>query len=228
MENFRFYLPTTIHFGKGQLANLADSIKQFGGSKVLLSYGGGSIKKNGIYDAVLNELKKGNIEYVDCDGIKPNPPVEDVNRGIQLYRENNLNFILAVGGGSTIDASKAMAAGVCYDGDVMDLMVGGKGEIKEAAPLASVLTMAGTGSELDMGGVITAGENHKKYTIMHPLLYPKFSILDPTYTFTVPEKHSMAGCFDALDHLIECYFVPGSESTDVQNIIILPKNWAHD
>lgn len=218
MENFSFYVPTTVHFGKGQIENLASSIKNSGGSKVLLAYGGGSIKKNGIYDAVIEELKKENIEYIDCDGIKPNPPVTDVNKGIDLYRENGCNFILAVGGGSTIDACKAMAAGVCYDGDVMDLMAGGKGEIKNAAPLASVLTMAGTGSELDMGGVITAGENHKKHTIMHPFLYPKFSILDPTYTFTVPEKHSMAGCFDALDHLIECYFIPGSESTDVQNM----------
>jgi len=219
MENFSFYVPTTVHFGKGQIENLAASIKQFGGSKVLLAYGGGSIKKNGIYDAVVNELKKGDLAYVDCDGIKPNPPVADVRKGIQIYRDNSCDFILAVGGGSTIDAAKAMAAGVCYDGDVMDLMAGGKGEIKEAAPLASILTMAGTGSELDMGGVITGEKNHKKHTIMHPFLYPKFSILDPTYTFSVPEKHSMAGCFDAFDHLIECYFVGGSESTDVQNMM---------
>jgi alcohol dehydrogenase YqhD (iron-dependent ADH family) len=219
MENFSFYVPTTIHFGKGQIENLTTSIKQFGGSKVLLAYGGGSIKQNGIYDAVVSELKKGGIAFVDCDGIKPNPPVADVRKGIKLYNENNCDFILAVGGGSTIDAAKAMAAGVCYDGDVMDFMAGGKGEIKVAAPLASILTMAGTGSELDMGGVITGEQNHKKHTIMHPLLYPKFSILDPTYTFSVPEKHSMAGCFDALDHLLECYFVAGSESTDVQNMM---------
>jgi len=219
MNNFSFYVPTTIHFGKGQIGNLATSIKQFGGSKVMLAYGGGSIKKNGIYDAVTVELKKGAIAFVDCDGIKPNPPVADVRKGIKIYRENACDFILAVGGGSTIDACKAMAAGVCYEGDVMDLMAGGKGAIKAAAPLASVLTMAGTGSELDMGGVITGEVNHKKHTIMHPFLYPKFSILDPTYTFSVPEKHSMAGCFDALDHLIECYFVAGSESTDVQNMM---------
>ncbi|MDP4201695.1 MAG: iron-containing alcohol dehydrogenase [Bacteroidota bacterium] len=219
MENFSFYLPTIVHFGKGQISSLGASIKQFGGSKVLLAYGGGSIKANGIYNAVVAALKKANIPFVDCDGIKPNPPVEDVNRGIKLYRDNGCDFILAVGGGSTIDACKAMAAGVCYDGDVMDLMAGGKGEIKTAAPLAAVLTMAGTGSELDLGGVITAGADHKKHTIMHPLLYPKFSILDPTYTFSVPEKHSMAGSFDALDHLIECYFIAGSESTDVQNMM---------
>jgi hypothetical protein len=185
----------------------------------MLAYGGGSIKKNGIYETVTSELNNAGIPYVDCDGIKPNPPVDDVNKGIKLYRDNDCDFILAIGGGSTIDAAKAMAAGVCFDGDVMDLMADGNGEIKAAAPLAAVLTMAGTGSELDMGGVITGEKNHKKHTIMHPLLYPKFSILDPSYTFTVPEKHSMAGCFDALDHLIECYFIPGSESTDVQNMM---------
>jgi alcohol dehydrogenase YqhD (iron-dependent ADH family) len=219
MENFNFYIPTTVYFGKGEIKNLASSIKQFGGSKVLLAYGGGSIKKNGVYDAIATELKNAGIPYFDCDGIRPNPPVADVRKGIKIYREHNCDFILAVGGGSTIDAAKAMAAGVCYEGDVMDLMAGGKGEIKAAAPLASVLTMAGTGSELDMGGVITGEVNHKKHTIMHPLLYPKFSILDPTYTFSVPEKHSMAGCFDAFDHLLECYFVAGSESTDVQNMM---------
>ncbi|MBL4561602.1 MAG: iron-containing alcohol dehydrogenase [Labilibaculum sp.] len=219
MENFNFYVPTTVHFGKGQIENLAASVKQFGGSKVMLAYGGGSIKKNGIYDAVTNELKKADIPFVNCDGIKPNPPVADVRKGIKIYRENACDFILAVGGGSTIDAAKAMAAGVCYHGDVMDLMADGKGEIKEAAPLASVLTMAGTGSELDMGGVITGEKTHKKHTIMHPFLYPKFSILDPAYTFSVPEKHSMAGCFDAFDHLMECYFVAGSETTDVQNMM---------
>lgn len=217
MKNFSFYVPTTIHFGKDQIVQLGTSIKQYGGSKVLLVYGSGSIKKNGIYNSIIQELEKYSLEYVECDGIHPNPPVSDVNRGITLYRKNLCDFILAVGGGSTIDAAKAMAAGVCYDGDVMDLMAGGKGQIIHATPLGTVLTMAGTGSELDMGGVITAGKDHKKHTIMNPLLYPKFSILDPTYTYSVPEKHAMAGCFDALNHLIECYFVKGSESTDVQN-----------
>lgn len=219
MENFSFYIPTSVSFGKGQIKTLSSSLKQFGGTKVLLAYGGGSIKKNGIYDAVVAELNNAGIPYVDCDGIKPNPPVSDVRKGINLYRENACDFILAVGGGSTIDAVKAMAAGVFYEGDVMDLMSDGVGVIKAAAPLAAILTMAGTGSELDMGGVITGEVNHKKHTIMHPLLYPKFSILDPEYTFSVPEKHSMAGCFDAFDHLLECYFVAGSEFTDVQNMM---------
>ncbi len=207
MENFIFNIPTVAYVGKGQISNLGLSIRQFGGSKVLLAYGGGSIKANGIYDSVVNEFEKAGITFVEISGIKPNPPIEDVYKGIEIYKENSCDFILAVGGGSALDAAKAMAAGVKYDGDVFDL-VSGKVSVQNSAPLATVLTMAGTGSELDMGGVITVGENHKKYAIMSPLLNPKFSILDPEYTFTVNEHHSMAGCSDILSHLIEQYLRP--------------------
>jgi hypothetical protein len=207
MENFIFNIPTVAYVGKGQISNLGSSIKQFGGSKVLLAYGGGSIKTNGIYNSIINELNSANISYVEISGIKPNPPIEDVYQGIETYKRNNCDFILAVGGGSALDAAKAMAAGVKYDGDVFDL-VSGKVAVQAAAPLATVLTMAGTGSELDMGGVITVGAVHKKYAIMSPLLNPKFSILDPEYTFTVNKHHSMAGCSDILSHLIEQYLRP--------------------
>ncbi len=216
MENFVYNMPTKVYFGKDQIKNLASAIKENGGSKILLVYGGGSIKRNGIHQAVLAELKQSNIEFVECGGIKPNPRVEDVIRGIELYRSNNLDFVLGVGGGSVIDSCKAIAAGVCYNGSVIDLMDGGVGEIKEAAPLGSILTMAGTGSELNMVGVITVGSDHKKHTITNSLLYPRFSILDPTYTYSVPENHSMAGCFDALNHSLECYFNVDS-STEVQD-----------
>ena len=207
MENFIFNIPTVAYVGKGQISNLGLGIKQFGGSKVLLAYGGGSIKINGIYDAVINEFKKAQIKFVEISGIKPNPPIEDVYKGIKLYKEHNCDFIVAVGGGSALDASKAMAAGVKYDGDVFDL-ISGKVAVSEASPLATVLTMAGTGSEMDMGGVITVGAVHKKYAILHPLLNPKFSILDPEYTCTVNEHHSMAGCSDILSHLMEQYLRP--------------------
>lgn len=213
MENFIFNIPTIAYVGKGQISNLASGIKQFGGSKVLLAYGGGSIKTNGIYDSIINELDNTDIKYVEISGIKPNPPIEDVYKGIELYRENDCDFILAIGGGSALDAAKAMAAGVKYDGDVFDL-VSSKVVVEDAAPLATILTMAGTGSELDMGGVITVGENHKKYAIMSPLLNPKFSILDPEYTYTVNEHHSMAGCSDILSHLMEQYLRP-DENCDV-------------
>ncbi|MDD2358658.1 MAG: iron-containing alcohol dehydrogenase [Thiovulaceae bacterium] len=207
MENFIFNIPTRAYFGKGQIENLASGVKEFGGSRVLLTYGGGSIKSNGIYQAVIDQLNGAGIFYIELSGIKPNPPIEDVYEGVRLMKENNLDFIVAVGGGSALDAAKAIAAGAKYDGDVFDL-ISGKVAVNDATPLATVLTMAGTGSELDMGGVITVGENHKKYAIIHPLLNPKFSILDPEYTFTVNEHHSMAGCSDILSHLMEQYLRP--------------------
>ena len=216
MENFVFNVPTRAFFGTNQIQYLGYAIKREGGSRILLAYGGGSIKRNGIYDAVVDELKRAELEFVEFYGIRPNPPVEDVNRGIRVCRENGIDFILAVGGGSVIDACKAIAAGVPYEGDVLDLMEEGALKIADALPLGAVLTLSGTGSELDSGGVLTAGEDHKKRTFMHPRLFPRFSVLDPTYTFSVPENHSMAGCFDALSHLMECYFLPDT-TTEVQD-----------
>jgi hypothetical protein len=208
MNNFIYSIPTTAYFGKGQITLLGETIKAHGGSKVLLAYGGGSVKKNGIYDAILEQFGKAGLAHVELSGIQPNPRAESVEEGIALYREKSCDFILAVGGGSTLDACKAIAAGVMYDGPITDLFVGESGisNIAAAAPLATILTMAGTGSEMDMGAVITVGEDHKKEVLMHPLVNPKFSILDPEYTFTVPEYHSMAGVADILCHLMEQYF----------------------
>ncbi|QXE92275.1 iron-containing alcohol dehydrogenase [Geomonas subterranea] len=211
MNNFIFSIPTIAYFGKGQIEILGETIKTHGGSKVLLAYGGGSIKQNGIYGAILDQLHKAGLAYVELSGIQPNPRIESVEEGIATYRENGCDFILAVGGGSTLDACKAIAAGVKYEGQVHDLFVDESGissKITAVAPLATILTMAGTGSELDMGGVITVGEDHKKKVVLHPLLNPKFSILDPEYTYTVPEYHSMAGVADILCHLMEQYFTP--------------------
>lgn len=210
MHNFIYSIPTTAYFGKGQINVLGETIKAHGGSKVLLAYGGGSIKHNGIYAATLEQLDRAGLACVELSGIQPNPRVESVEEGIELYHKNGCDFILAVGGGSTLDACKAIAAGVKYDGPVSDLFVGESGvsTISAAAPLATILTMAGTGSEMDMGGVITVGEDHKKKVVMHPLLNPKFSILDPEHTYTVPEYHSMAGAADILCHLMEQYFTP--------------------
>src|SRR5512133_2383224 len=211
MNNFVYSIPTTAYFGKGQINILGETIKAHSGSKVLLAYGGGSIKQNGIYDTILEQFSKAGLAYVELSGIQPNPRIESVEEGIAIYRNNGCDFILAVGGGSTLDACKAIAAGVKYDGPVIDLFVDESGissKITAVAPLATILTMAGTGSELDMGGVITVGTDHKKMVIMHPLLNPKFSILDPEYTYTVPENHSMAGVADILCHLMEQYFTP--------------------
>ena len=211
MNNFIYSIPTTAYFGKGQINVLGETIKAHGGSKVLLAYGGGSIKQNGIYDAILGQFSKAGLVHVELNGIQPNPRIESVEEGIKLYRENGCDFILAVGGGSTLDACKAIAAGVKYDGPVDDLLVDASGissRITAVAPLATILTMAGTGSELDMGGVITVGDDHKKKVVLHPLLNPRFSILDPEFTYTVPEYHSMAGVADILCHLMEQYFTP--------------------
>ena len=219
MHNFIFSIPTTAYFGKGQIKVLGETIKAHGGSKVLLAYGGGSIKQNGIYEETIEQLDLAGLAYVELSGIQPNPRVESVEEGIRIYHENNCDFILGVGGGSTLDACKAIAAGVKYDGPLNDLFVDASGissKISAAAPLATILTMAGTGSELDMGGVITVGDDHKKKVILHPLLNPKFSILDPEYTYTVPEQHTMAGVADILCHLMEQYFTP-DVAADVQD-----------
>lgn len=210
MDNFIFNIPTVAYFGKGQIQVLGETIKAHGGSKVLLAYGGGSIKTNGIYAAILAQFQSAGLPHVELSGIQPNPRVASVEAGIRLYRESRCDFILAVGGGSVLDASKAIAAGVMHDGPVTDLFVdeSGLSPLTAAAPLATILTMAGTGSELDMGAVITVGEAHKKEVLLHPLVNPKFSILDPEYTFTVPEHHSMAGVADILCHLMEQYFIP--------------------
>lgn len=218
MDNFIYSIPTTAFFGKGQISILGDTIKAYGGSKVLLAYGGGSIKKNGIYEAILGQFAKAGLPFAELSGIKPNPRVESVEEGIRIYLESGCDFILAVGGGSTLDACKAIAAGVKYDGPVTDLFVdeSGLSPISAAAPLATILTMAGTGSEMDMGAVITVGKDHKKKVLMHPLVNPKFSILDPEYTYSVPEYHSMAGVADILCHLMEQYFTPEA-NTKVQD-----------
>ena len=218
MNNFIYSIPTTAYFGKGQINILGETIRAHDGSRVLLAYGGGSVKQNGIYEAILDQFGKAGLAHVELSGIQPNPRLESVEEGIELYRENGCDFILAVGGGSTLDACKAIAAGVKYEGPVSDLFVNESGlsDIRAAAPLATILTMAGTGSEMDMGAVITVGADHKKKVLMHPLVNPRFSILDPEYTYTVPEYHSMAGVADILCHLMEQYFTPDA-NTKVQD-----------
>ena len=144
MKNFVFSIPTIAYFGKGQIKVLGETIKAHGGSKVLLAYGGGSIKTNGIYEAIIEQFQRAGLTHAELSGIKPNPRVESVDEGIRLYQENRCDFILAVGGGSALDASKAIAAGVMYDGPVTDLFVdeSGVSPIIAAAPLATILTMA--------------------------------------------------------------------------------------
>ena len=204
MLNFNYSIPTKIFFGKGQVEVLGEQIKNYG-SKVLLTYGGGSIKKNGVYDKVVNILKDNNIEFWELGGIDPNPRIDSVREGIKICRENGIDFILPVGGGSTIDCSKVIAAGYYYEGDPWDLVIK-KDKLEKALPIGAVLTLAATGSEMDSGAVITNLETKQKLGTGHPSMAPKFSILDPTYTFTVPKNQTAAGTADIMSHTFENYF----------------------
>ena len=203
MVNFDYMTPTRLIFGKDSIEKLPEVMNQFG-PKILLTYGGGSIKKIGLYDKV-KELLAGK-EIIELSGIQPNPKYDpSVLEGVRLCKENDVDVILAVGGGSVLDCSKAIAAGAKYDGDPWDL-ISYKVKAQAALPIVDVLTLAATGSEYDPGGVISRTETNDKIGYLDPLLYPAVSILDPTYTFTVSKKQTAAGCADAMNHIMEQYF----------------------
>ena len=204
MKNFHYSIPTEIFFGKGQIQVLGKEIRKYG-TRVLLTYGGGSIKRIGLYDEVANILKEHNIDFWELSGIEPNPRIDSVREGIKIIRENEIDFILAVGGGSTIDCSKAIAASYYYDGNPWDLVIR-KAKVVDALPLGTVLTLAATGSEMDKGAVITNPETNQKLSFGHISMAPKFSILDPTYTFSVPKIQTAAGVADIMSHTFENYF----------------------
>ncbi|WP_175640601.1 iron-containing alcohol dehydrogenase [Metabacillus schmidteae] len=204
MENFTYYNPTKLIFGKGQVEQLKAEIPQYG-KNVLLVYGGGSIKRNGLYDQVVEILKKSNLNLFELAGVEPNPRLSTVHRGVEICKKENVDFILAVGGGSVIDCSKAIAVGAKYEGDAWDIVT--KKHIPtEALPFGTVLTLAATGSEMNSGSVITNWETKEKYGWGSPLTFPKFSILDPVNTFTVPKNHTVYGIVDMMSHIFEQYF----------------------
>lgn len=214
MENFNFCIGVDILFGKDQVENLPSSIAPYG-KKVLLCYGGGSIKKIGLYDKIKSLLSE--FEIYELSGIEPNPKVDSVREGVKICREREIEVILAVGGGSVIDCSKAIAAAVYYDGDPWD-MIALRSPIEKALPIVTVLTLAATGSEADSGAVISNPITNEKLSLGAPVLMPKVSIMDPTYTFTVPAKQTAAGCADIMSHLMEQYFV--SESTYMGDLLV--------
>ncbi len=203
MENFVHSIPTELFFGKGAISNLSAALDRFG-KKVLLAYGGGSIKKIGLYDEVMKILGEGGFEVVECDGIEPNPRIESVIKGVRLCKENNIDVILAVGGGSTIDCAKAIASGVFYEGDDLWEMVKSPTGLKKSLPLVDVLTLSATGSEFDGGAVISNMATNQKLGSMYT--YPAVSICDPTYTFSVSKYQTTAGSADIMSHIFEGYF----------------------
>lgn len=210
MENFEFALPTKVYFGRGEVKNIKKEIKKYG-DKVLLVYGGGSIKKYGIYDEVVRELNSASIDYVEYGGITPNPKLEQIEMGIKIAENNNIDFVLAVGGGSVVDASKSISAGCYSDVDVWDYFLNEE-DIEDAVPVGVVLTLAATGSEMNINAVITKNETNQKLAIHSHEILPKFAIMDPKYTETVPPYHTAAGISDIMAHVFEQYFSPYKEA----------------
>lgn len=214
MLNFNYSIPTKVFFGKDQINILPEQVEKYG-SRVLLVYGGGSIKKIGLYDKVIELLKSNNISFWELSGVEPNPRITSVRKGIEICRENNIDLVLAVGGGSTIDCSKVIAAGVCYEGDPWDIVLD-PSKIKSVISVASILTLSATGSEMNDGAVISNLETNEKLGTGNPGMAPKFSILDPTYTFSVPKNQTAAGTADIMSHIFEVYF-NNTEGAYVQN-----------
>ena len=213
MDSFIYSIPTKIAFGKGQIKMLPEFVKQYG-NKVLLLYGGGSIKKTGIYDTAINLFKENDITYSELAGVEPNPQIATVRRGIEICRRDGIEVLVPIGGGSTIDCAKAISVGSYYNGDAWDI-VKDNSLITDALPIVSVLTVAATGSEMDSSAVISNEEKCDKAEINSDILYPKCSILDPTYTFTVPPYQTAAGVADIMSHIFEYYF-NGADILDIE------------
>lgn len=205
MMNFNFYNPTRILFGKDQLANLPREIRRLGKNRILVVSGEGSVRRMGLYDKVISILKDMGLTFFELEGIDPNPRLTDVRKGIDICRSKNVDFILAVGGGSVIDASKAIAAGTVSDRDIWSYFTEGH-EIEGALPLGDILTLAATGTEMNGNAVITNWDTKDKLAIGSSHLIPKFSILDPEYTYSVPRDQTVYGIVDIMAHVFEAYF----------------------
>jgi len=204
MLNFDFYAPTRILFGKGTENEVGELLKPLA-KKVLIHYGGGSIKRSGLYDTVIASLTRSGVGFVELGGVKPNPRLSLVHEGISLCKKEQVDFILAVGGGSAIDSAKAIAMGVYYDGDIWDVYETGK-EVEKALPVATILTIPAAGSEASNGTVITNEEKDLKYGYGSQHLRPVFSIVNPEFFFTLPKEQLAYGVADMMSHIFERYF----------------------
>ena len=215
MNNFTFYSPTKFVFGKDTESNAGALVKEFGGSKVLLHFGGKSAEKSGLLGRVRDSLKAAGLDFVELGGVHPNPLDDLVYEGIDLCKKNGVDFVLAVGGGSVIDSAKAIAIGVCYDGDFWDFY-SGKAAPKVALPVATVLTIAAAGSEGSGDSVITKKDGMVKRGTGGECIRPKFSILNPALTQTLPAYQTACGATDIMAHVCERYFTntKNVETTD--------------
>jgi len=215
MQNFVLHLPTKIIFGRDTITEIGQETAAFG-RKALLIYGSGSIKNNGIYDRVVSSLSEAGIEVIEHPGVKSNPVLSHVREGIRLARDNGVDVVVAVGGGSVIDSAKAISAGALVDHDVWLFFKGKKG-IKARLPLTCVLTLAAAGSEMNGGMVITNEEKGHKFGTGNQLLKPDVSILDPTATYTVSRDYTAYGAVDVIAHILEYYFTTRDPCTPVQD-----------
>ncbi len=204
MNHFVYEIPTKVYFGENQLVNLGEELRKYG-KKVLLTYGGGSIKKIGLYDKVVEEIKKAGLELFELSGIDPNPRVASVNAGAEICKKEGIEVLLAVGGGSVLDCTKFIAAANYYEGDAWDILLG-KVDVKKCLPIVTVLTLSATGSEMDNGGVISNPDTQDKIGMGFPAMLPKVSFLDPTLTYTVNGFQTACGAADMLNHILEVYF----------------------
>lgn len=214
MKEFTFQNPVKLIFGKESITKLADELSAYG-NRILVVYGGGSIKRNGLYNEVIEILQSEQKEIFELPGVEPNPRLSTARKGAAICKEKNIDFILAVGGGSVLDCTKLIATAAKYEGDAWDF-VSKKATPTDAIPFGTILTMAATGSEMNAGSVITNEETEEKYGWGSPFNYPKFSILDPTYTLSLPRDQTVYGIVDMMSHIFEQYF-HGATNTPLQD-----------
>jgi alcohol dehydrogenase len=225
MENFTYYSPVKFLFGKGQIDNLAEELKIYG-KKILFVYGQGHIKKYGVYDKVITALKDAEKDVIELSGVHPNPRIELVRKGIEMCKKEEVDFILAVGGGSVSDTAKAIAVGVKNDFEVWDMYEDFLKQIPneekttpiDSLPFGVVITKSGTGSEFDLTSVQTNEATNEKLLCMNPVFYPKFAILDPTLTYTLPADETAYGIADMMTHYFEQYFVLSQDTSCLDNV----------
>lgn len=204
MNNFTYSIPTKVFFGEGSIKKLPKEILKYS-KNILIVYGGGSIKRNGIYDTVISLLDESGIKHCELSGVEPNPRITSVREGVKIARENSVDGILAIGGGSSIDCAKTISAAVSYDGDPWDLVKNPK-LIGSCLPIFTVLTLSATGSEMDAGAVISDMSSNDKLALFNIGMLPKASILDPTYTYSVSPLQTASGTADIISHILEVYF----------------------
>jgi alcohol dehydrogenase YqhD (iron-dependent ADH family) len=204
MDNFTYHNPTKILFGRGMENEVGAEVARYS-RRILLHFGGGSIKTSGLYDRVVASLKRAGVEWTELGGVKPNPRLSLVHEGVKLCREHNLDFVLAVGGGSSIDSAKAIAMGAANGGEVWDYFIG-KRELTRTLPVATILTIPAAGSESSSSAVVTNEDGWIKRGFDSELIYPKFSVLDPELAFTLPAFQVACGSADIMSHLLERYF----------------------